>query len=139
MEHARGIIGKSQQQQKLAGLNVGMVNVINAEIIKQSKQYRILVENGFKKEDVERALVIANMNIEEAADMLRANSSLSMDGWRRHDESLGSYADHNSSTSSGGFAGRYPVNSGQPSMSFPHVSIVELSIMKVFRLMITIS
>ncbi|EDW99326.1 protein Gawky isoform X1 [Drosophila yakuba] len=118
-----GIIGKSQQQQKLAGLNVGMVNVINAEIIKQSKQYRILVENGFKKEDVERALIIANMNIEEAADMLRANSSFP-DGWRRHDESLGSYADHPSSTSSGGFAGRYPVNSGQPSMAFPHNNLM---------------
>jgi len=120
-----GLIGKSQQQQKLAGLNVGMVSVINAEMIKQSKQYRILVENGFKKEDVERALVTSNMNIEEAADMLRTNSSLAMDGWRRHDESsLGSYSDHTSSTSSGGFAGRYPVSSGQPSISFPHVSFL---------------
>ncbi|XP_016967317.1 protein Gawky isoform X2 [Drosophila biarmipes] len=120
-----GIIGKSQQQQKLAGLNVGMVNVINAEMIKQSKQYRILVENGFKKEDVERALVTANMNIEEAADMLRTNTSMAMDGWRRHDESsLGSYSDHASSTSSSGFAGRYPVSSGQPSMSFPHNNLM---------------
>ncbi|XP_017051370.1 protein Gawky isoform X2 [Drosophila ficusphila] len=113
-----GIIGKSQQQQKLSALNVGMVNVINSEMIKQSKQYRILVDNGFKKEDVERALVTANMNIEEAADMLRANSSLAIDGWRRHEESLGSYSDHTSSTSSGGFAGRYPVGSGQ--MTYSH-------------------
>ncbi|SPP88999.1 blast:Protein Gawky [Drosophila guanche] len=116
---AHGGIVKSQQQQKMAGLNVGMVNVLNTEMIKQSKQYRILVENGFKKEDVERALVNSNMNIEEAADMLRANSSLAMDGWRRHEESLGSYSDHSSSTSSGGFAGRYPVGAAQPSMSFP--------------------
>ncbi|KAH8269795.1 hypothetical protein KR018_008133 [Drosophila ironensis] len=113
------IVGKSQQQQKLSGMNVGMVNVLNADIIKQSKQYRILVENGFKKEDVERALLSANMNIEEAADILRTNSSLAMDGWRRHDESLGSYSDHSTSTSSGGFPGRYPVAGAQPSMSFP--------------------
>ncbi|XP_017062674.1 protein Gawky [Drosophila eugracilis] len=119
-----GIIGKSQQQQKLPGLSVGMVNVINAEMIKQSKQYRILVENGFKKEDVERALVTANMNIEEAADMLRASSSLAMEGWRRHEESIGSYSDHTSSTSSSGFVGRYPVSSGQPSMAFTHNNLL---------------
>ncbi|XP_030379857.1 protein Gawky isoform X2 [Scaptodrosophila lebanonensis] len=111
-----GIVGKSQQ--KLPGINVG-VGVLNPDMIKQSKQYRILVDSGFKKEDVERALVSANMNIEEAADILRANSSLAMEGWRRHDETLGSYADHSNSTSTGGFPGRYPVAAAQPSMSFP--------------------
>ncbi|KAH8256375.1 hypothetical protein KR032_005303 [Drosophila birchii] len=129
-----GIIGKTQQQQKL----VGMVNVINSDMIKQSKQYRILVENGFKKEDVERALITANMNIEEAADMLRigtsSTSSLVMDGWRRqqqHDDGLvgSSYSDHSGSATGGGsgggggFAGRYPVvGSGgqQPTMGFSH-------------------
>ncbi|KAH8309909.1 hypothetical protein KR059_003557 [Drosophila kikkawai] len=127
-----GIIGKTQQQQKL----VGMVNVINSDMIKQSKQYRILVENGFKKEDVERALITANMNIEEAADMLRigtsSSSSLVMDGWRRqqqHDDGLvgSAYSDHSGSATGGsgggGFAGRYPVvGSGgqQPSMGFSH-------------------
>ncbi|EDW83596.2 uncharacterized protein Dwil_GK13697, isoform C [Drosophila willistoni] len=128
-----GIVGKpQQQQQKLAGLNVGVgvgvggmvnMNVLNTDMIKQSKQYRILVENGFKKEDVERALVSANMNIEEAAEMLRANanSTLAMEGWRRHEESLGSYGDHSNPGGAGGFAtGRYPVGGGaQPSMSFP--------------------
>ncbi|EDV33650.2 uncharacterized protein Dana_GF19039, isoform D [Drosophila ananassae] len=112
-----GIVGKSQQQPKLAGMNVGMV--LNADMIKQSKQYRILIENGYKKEDVERALLSANMNIEEAADILRTNSTMTMDGWRRHDETIGSYSDHSSSTSSGVFPGRYPVGSSQPSMSFP--------------------
>ncbi|KAH8335847.1 hypothetical protein KR074_006314 [Drosophila pseudoananassae] len=115
------IVGKSQQQQKLAGINVGMV--LNADMIKQSKQYRILVENGFKKEDVERALLSSNMNIEEAADILRTNSSLTMDGWRRHDETIGSYSDH-SNTSSGGFPGRYPVGSSQPSMSYPSNNLI---------------
>jgi len=122
--HGGGIVGKTQQQQqqqqqKLAGINVG-VGVLNTDMVKQSKQYRILVENGFKKDDVERALLSANMNIEEAAEMLRANanSSLAMEGWRRHEEALGSYVDHSNATNSG-FPQRYPA---QPSMSFPPVS-----------------
>ncbi|KAH8272446.1 hypothetical protein KR044_002972 [Drosophila immigrans] len=123
--HGAGLVNKSQQQQQqkqLAGINV---NVLNTEMVKQSKQYRILVENGFKKDDVERALLGANMNIEEAAEMLRANansSSLAMEsGWRRHDETLASFADHSSATNSGGFPPqRYPVGgAAQPSMSFP--------------------
>ncbi|KAH8395735.1 hypothetical protein KR222_007550 [Zaprionus bogoriensis] len=111
-----GIAGKPQQQQKLGGVNVG-VGALNTEMIKQSKQYRILVENGFKKDDVERALLGSNMNIEEAAEILRANanSSLALEGWRRHEETLGSYPDH----SSGGFPQRYPVSGSQPSLSFP--------------------
>lgn len=47
--HGGGIVGKTQQQQqqqKLSGINVG---VLNTDMVKQSKQYRILVENGFKK------------------------------------------------------------------------------------------
>lgn len=118
------IVGKpQQQQQKLSSINVG-VGVLNTDIVKQSKQYRILVENGFKKDDVERALLSANMNIEEAAEILRANvnSSLTMEGWRRHEESLGSYADHSNTPNSGGFPQRYPASSTQPSLSFPPVS-----------------
>ncbi|KAH8376030.1 hypothetical protein KR093_005602 [Drosophila rubida] len=123
--HGASLANKTQQQQQqkqLAGINV---NVINTEMVKQSKQYRILVENGFKKDDVERALLSANMNIEEAAEMLRANansSSLAMEsGWRRHDDTLASYADHSNATNSGGFPPqRYPVGgTAQPSMSFP--------------------
>ncbi|XP_034112021.1 protein Gawky isoform X1 [Drosophila albomicans] len=124
--HGTGLVNKTQQQQQqqkqLGGINV---NVLSTEMVKQSKQFRILVENGFKKDDVERALLSANMNIEEAAEMLRANansSSLAMEtGWRRHDETLASYADHSNATSSGGFPPqRYPVGGGaQPSMSFP--------------------
>ncbi|ALC48141.1 gw [Drosophila busckii] len=113
-----GIVGKvqqqQQQQQKLSGINVG---VVNSDMIKQSKQYRILVENGFKKDDVERALLSANMNIEEAAELLRANAN-AMEGWRRHDDTLGSYTDHTNSSNSSGFPQRYPV-ANAPSMSFP--------------------
>lgn len=103
-----GIVKSQQQQQKLAG--------INTDIIKQSKQYRMLVETGFKKEDVERALIATNMNFEEAAEMLR------VDSWsRRHDETaLGSYADH----ISGGFSARYPATAAQPNISFPPVSTI---------------
>ncbi|XP_054091646.1 protein Gawky isoform X3 [Zeugodacus cucurbitae] len=105
------IVGKTQP--KLGGVNVNISN-LNTDVIKQSKQYRVLVENGFKKEDVERALINANMNIEEAADLLRA--PISMD-WRRHEDTMGSYGDH---TNAGGtFAGRYPPTASQPNMPFP--------------------
>lgn len=123
-----GIVGKpqQQQQQKIAGINVG-VGVLNTDMVKQSKQYRILVENGFKKDDVERALLSANMNIEEAAEMLRANvNSLTMEGWRRHEEALGSYADHSNAPNTGGFPQRYPVSGTQPSLSFPPVSLTRV-------------
>ncbi|XP_053969014.1 protein Gawky isoform X2 [Anastrepha ludens] len=108
-----GIVGKTQQ--KIGGVNVNITN-LNTDVIKQSKQYRVLVENGFKKEDVERALISANMNIEEAADLLRANATMSMD-WRRHEDPLGSYADH--PNPGGSFPGRYPPTATQPTMPFP--------------------
>uniref|UniRef100_A0A1I8NHN0 UBA domain-containing protein n=1 Tax=Musca domestica TaxID=7370 RepID=A0A1I8NHN0_MUSDO len=120
------IMSKAQQQQKLgtAGVNLGG---INTELIKQSKQYRMLVEAGFKKEDAERALISANMNLDEANEMLRSNLSMvsgmtgGMDNWRRHDDTLGSYADHNSAATAGGgaFPGRYASAATQPAMSFP--------------------
>ncbi|EAA12443.4 AGAP007802-PA, partial [Anopheles gambiae str. PEST] len=46
------------------------------EIIRSSKQYRILCEMGYKKEDVEYALRAANMALEEAVDLLQRNGSL---------------------------------------------------------------
>ncbi|XP_017467551.1 PREDICTED: protein Gawky isoform X3 [Rhagoletis zephyria] len=107
-----GIVGKTQQ--KIGSVNVNIGN-LNTDVIKQSKQYRVLVENGFKKEDVERALINANMNIEEAADLLRANATMAMD-WRRHEETLGSYGDH---PNPGSFPGRYPPTATQPTMPFP--------------------
>ncbi|XP_018799542.1 PREDICTED: protein Gawky-like [Bactrocera latifrons] len=103
------IVGKTLQ--KIGGVNVSN---LNRDVIKQSNQYRLLVGNGFKKEDVERALINTNMNIEEAADLLRAPISTD---WRRHEESLGSYSDH---TNTGGtFAGRYPSSASQSNVPFP--------------------
>uniref|UniRef100_A0A182MLY9 UBA domain-containing protein n=1 Tax=Anopheles culicifacies TaxID=139723 RepID=A0A182MLY9_9DIPT len=65
------------------------------EIIRSSKQYRILCEMGYKKEDVEFALRAANMVLEEAVDLLQRNGSLpnvtgmgnasSGGDWRRDD------------------------------------------------------
>lgn len=43
----------------------------SSEIIRSSKQFRILVESGFKKEDAELALRSTNMNIDEAMELLQ--------------------------------------------------------------------
>ncbi|XP_020716288.1 protein Gawky isoform X2 [Ceratitis capitata] len=104
-----GIVSKTQP--KLCGVNIGN---LNTDVIKQSKQYRVLIENGFKKDDAERALLNANMNIEEAADLLRAPISME---WRRHEETLGSYGEH--TNPGGSFTGRYPPTASQPNMPFP--------------------
>uniref|UniRef100_A0A1A9V7V6 UBA domain-containing protein n=1 Tax=Glossina austeni TaxID=7395 RepID=A0A1A9V7V6_GLOAU len=107
------IMGKSQQQK----INPVSIAGMNNEL-KQSKQFRILVDAGFKKEDVERALINTNMNIEEATEILRANMSIGIDNWRRHDDSLGSYADHGNAGNAS-FPGRYAAQGTQPTMSFP--------------------
>lgn len=110
------IMSKAQQQQKLGG--------INSELIKQSKQYRMLVETGFKKEDVERALMATNMNYDEATELLRSNlnavnAGIGMDNWRRHDDKLSSYTDHNVVAGGGSFPGRYATGGTQSAISFP--------------------
>ena len=59
------------------------------EFIRHSKQFKLLCEMGFKKEDIELALRTTNMNIDEALDLLqRANPNTNPGGndWRRHDE-----------------------------------------------------
>ncbi|XP_053697136.1 protein Gawky-like [Sabethes cyaneus] len=57
------------------------------DLIRSSKQFRILYEMGFKKEDIEQALRQANMSLEEAMEMLqRNNANNNMSDWRRHDE-----------------------------------------------------
>jgi trinucleotide repeat-containing gene 6 protein len=45
--------------------------MVNREMILSSNQYRILVEMGFKKDDVENALRTCNMNLEETLEELR--------------------------------------------------------------------
>lgn len=82
----------------------------SSEIIRSSKQFRILVESGFKKDDAEIALRSTNMNIDEAMDLLqqqRNNSGL--EPW--HHSAAGSAFDHSP------FPGnRYP---GPQPMPFP--------------------
>lgn len=89
------------------------------EIIRNSKQYRILFEMGFKKEEIEIALRAANLNLEEAVEILnQSRSANNMDGWRRHDEhntGAGNF-DHNN------FPQRYPAG---PQMPFPPVISIE--------------
>lgn len=124
---------QQQQQQKLGGGTTVNLGGINIDLIKQSKQYRMLIETGFKKEDVERSLIATNMNYDEATEMLRSNLSAvntgvgsGMDNWRRHDDNLSSYADHNAAVAvaSGTFPGRYATGGTQPAISFPPVILI---------------
>lgn len=99
---------QKQQQNKMAAL----------EIIRNSKQYRMLFDMGFKKEEIEVALRAANLNLEDAIEILnQSRSANSMDAWRRHDEhntGAGNF-DHNN------FPQRYPAG---PQMPFPPVRIL---------------
>lgn len=56
------------------------------EIIRNSKQYRMLFDMGFKKEEIEIALRASSLNMEEAIEILNQSRSSNMDGWRRHDD-----------------------------------------------------
>lgn len=70
-------ITPKQQQNKIAAL----------EIIRNSKQYRMLFDMGFKKEEIEIALRATNLNLEEAIEILNQSRSSNMEGWRRqHDD-----------------------------------------------------
>lgn len=96
-----------QQQNKMAAL----------ELIRNSKQYRMLFDMGFKKEEIELALRATNLNMEEAMEILnQSRSANSMDAWRRHDEhnTGGGNFDHNN------FPQRYPT--GPQQMPFPPVN-----------------
>ncbi|XP_037952766.1 protein Gawky isoform X2 [Teleopsis dalmanni] len=114
------IVGKTHQ--KLGNVNMAVTN-LSVDMIKQSKQFRLLVDAGYKKDDVERVLLAGNVSAEEAAEVLRTNASIGLDssGWRRHDESLSTYGEHATNTGGNvsGFHGRYPAPATQPSMSFP--------------------
>ncbi|CAH0397998.1 unnamed protein product [Chilo suppressalis] len=53
------------------------------EMVWNSKQFRFLVDMGFKKEEAEAALRNRDMNAEEALELLSATSR---DGWRREEQ-----------------------------------------------------
>ncbi|XP_022121163.2 protein Gawky isoform X1 [Pieris rapae] len=55
---------------------------LTKEMVWNSKQFRILLEMGYKKEEAEAALRSRDMNVEEAAEMLAAARG---DSWRRDD------------------------------------------------------
>ncbi|XP_066909422.1 protein Gawky isoform X2 [Halyomorpha halys] len=61
---------------------------VSKEFIWTSKQFRILSEMGFKKEDIESALRSSGMSLEDALDQLNTNRGLSGGGggerWPRH-------------------------------------------------------
>ncbi|XP_065081266.1 protein Gawky-like [Ochlerotatus camptorhynchus] len=82
------------------------------DIIRSSKQFRILYEMGFKKEDIEQALRTSNMSLEEAMEMLQRNNSNNMPDWRRHDDHPGGFEPPFS-------GGRFPGGGGGPSLQFP--------------------
>lgn len=107
-------------QSKLGGMS--------SELIRNSKQYRLLVDMGYKKEDVELTLRATNLNVDEAHELLSSRQSVtggSLDSWRRSDDppfvvgsggGTGGAFDH-----SNAFAGRFPGTGPQPAMQFPPV------------------
>ncbi|XP_055714546.1 protein Gawky isoform X2 [Phlebotomus papatasi] len=55
------------------------------DILRNSKQLRLLHEMGFKKEDAEVALRMTNMNVDEALEVLNQQRG-AVESWRRHEE-----------------------------------------------------
>ena len=95
----------------------------SSEIIRSSKPFRILVENGYKKDEAEIALRSTNMNIDEAMELLQQQQQQQQQQQRNNS---GMEPWHHSSGGGGGgggfdhntpFPNRYP--GPQPSMPFP--------------------
>lgn len=84
----------------------------SSEIIRSSKQFRILVESGFKKDDAEIALRNTNMNVDEAMELLQQQQRNSgIEPWHHGGGGSGGTFDHSP------FQGnRYP---GPQTMPFP--------------------
>uniref|UniRef100_A0A0A9Y428 Protein Gawky n=1 Tax=Lygus hesperus TaxID=30085 RepID=A0A0A9Y428_LYGHE len=57
---------------------------ISKEVIWTSKQFRMLTDMGYKKEDVENALRASSLSLEEALEQLNASRNLG-DRWRHSD------------------------------------------------------
>lgn len=77
----------------------------------RTEQYRVLLQMGFKKDDIELALRVNNLNIEDALEMLKQRPT-GMDAWGRHDEHSGNFEQF-----PGG--GRFPGGPQPPTMPFP--------------------
>lgn len=91
-----------------------------SEMIRSSKQYRMLCEMGFKKDDIEIALRSTNMNLDESMEMLNQQRS---NEWRRHDDahsSVGAF-DPNSFSGANRFGAGGGGNVGSSLNNFPPV------------------
>lgn len=92
--------------------------------IRNSKQYRVLFEMGFKKEDIELALHATTLNLEEAIEILnQSRGNNTMENWRRHEDQ------HN--FEHGNFAQRYPT-AQQPSLAFVQVYTTNIQIIFIY-------
>lgn len=101
---------------------------IAKEMIWASKQFRMLTEMNFKKEDVENALRVSNMNLENALEMLNASSRMNMDAWRGHEDhgfDIGGSGHPGSGSGSAfsarGFPHSAPPIPFAPPVSYPHL------------------
>lgn len=103
-----GAHGLSKQQ--------GKMGVATTELIRNSKQYRMLVEMGYKKDEIEPTLRATNLNIDEAVDILSSRNNAIETSWRRHEEPNVTAFEH-----SNAFPGRFPSAAPQPAMPFPPV------------------
>ena len=82
--------------------NLGMNNpnkMNQGDFIRNSKQFRMLLEKGFKKEEIELALRATNMNLDDSFEMLRSNASSMMGGGWRDDHNNGGQRNLNSNFS----------------------------------------
>lgn len=84
------------------------------ELLRNSRQYQMMVNLGLKKEDIDLALRATNFNLEDATEMLKHSGvgGAGMDVWRRHDDHASNAFDHP------GFPPKYQTGP-TPSMPFP--------------------
>lgn len=83
------------------------------ELLRNSRQYQMMVNLGLKKEDIDLALRATNFNLEDATEMLKHSAvGVGMDVWRRHDDHTSNAFDHT------GFPPKYQTGP-TPSMPFP--------------------
>ncbi|KAJ6641976.1 Protein Gawky [Pseudolycoriella hygida] len=95
-----------QQQNKAA---------VTLELLRNSRQYQMMISLGLKKEEIDLALRTTNYNLEDATEMLKhtAVGGGGMDVWRRHDDHASNAFDHP------GFPPKYQTGP-TPSMPFPN-------------------
>ncbi|XP_018330621.1 protein Gawky isoform X2 [Agrilus planipennis] len=87
---------------------------LTKEMIWNSKQFRTLVDMGYKKEDAESALRIREMNMDDALDMLSTlRSAAGMESWR------GRHEDHYDHQATGPFPGQRFPTGPTAQMPFP--------------------